>query len=174
LVIGVTSMAIWSNRPYLRGNDQVVASTIPHFDGTLISAVNQGHVRSDLSQLRTTTGGHVFLAMLSASYYYLAANLQNPTPYDYPARSDLGTGGERAVITTLRHHHVRWVCIRPAALRSKNPIEPTRIENYVLHQYVLAKHLNLCDLYRTRTARTPLAPSPPDEANHPANAAGVA
>jgi hypothetical protein len=153
VTIGIVSIVAWSNRPYLRGTDRAVASQIPNFDGTLISAVNQGHVRSDLQQLHAITGGRVFISVLPASFYYLAANLRNPIPYDYPARSDLGTGGERGVITAIRQQHVRWVCIRSTPSRHPSPIEPVRVETYIRHRFTFAKHLNLCDLYHARRAK---------------------
>ncbi len=154
LVVGVIAVSSWAHSPFLRPHDRVTADRFAGFAGTMVSAVNEGHVRYDVMVLRQRTHGTVFLGTLDAGYYYLAADLRDPTSYDYPGRSDLGAGGELGAIRALERARVRWACIRPAKVRSRNrsSIEPVQLERYVRHSYRLVQRLHNCDLYERRVA----------------------
>jgi hypothetical protein len=152
LAFGVVSTAIWAHRPVLRSPDRVALSDIPHFSGTMVSAASETRDRADFSELRQDTHGTVFLAFLSAGYYYLAGGLHDPTPYDYPGRSDLGANGEPGVVHTLRLRHVRWVCLQRTGSTQQNqsPIAPRQLDSYVRHSFRFVAHLNACNLYQSR------------------------
>jgi hypothetical protein len=170
LVVGAVAVASWAHRPTTIGTDHITTENVPDFAGPMTSAVNLAHVHSDLNELRHDTHGPVFLAFLSASYYYLAGHLSDPTAFDYPARSDLGPGGEGGLIHTLRRDHVTWACLgRYLATRPPpSSITTRRVNAYVHHTYRFVEHLNICDLYHLASKRflTPLSPKV-SEANPP-------
>ena len=153
LVLGIGGVSAWAERPAVRGHDRVVAEPVAQLSGPATTALARDQIRADTTELRHDTHGTVFLAFLSASYYYLAAHLHDPTAYDYPGRSDLGPRGESGIIDTL-HHHVRWVCVAlpRRSHRALSPTAPRRLDAYVRHSFQLVEHLNACDLYERQRA----------------------
>ena len=136
--------------------DRVVAAQLAHFDGTLISAKNEAHLRADFADLRADTHGSVFIVEAQAAFYYLAGGLHDPTPYDFPARTDLGPGGQRGVFSLLHRTHTRWVCLPKPLKRNQRPsaTAPLELERELKHSYRLVERLHYCDLYgRPRPAQ---------------------
>ena len=72
----------------------------------MTSARAEYHTFFDIARLHARTHGRVFIVDSNAATLYLAGHLSDPTPYDFPERSDFGAGGEGGVITYLRRHDV--------------------------------------------------------------------
>ena len=150
LVVAV-AVAADAQAPTVTPNDQVVASALPHLEGQPISAIHQASVLSDARELRRRTGGRVFIVEASAAQYYLTGSLSDPTPYDFPARSDLGPGGEAGAISYVQRHHIRWMCVPHAPRhhhRGSTGATPQVLDRYVWARMKLAARLHSCDLYR--------------------------
>jgi len=149
LVCCIAGVAAWAQHPTVRSHDRVVAELVTQLSGPPMTARTREQTRADTAELRHDTGGTVFLAFPSASYYYLAAHLHDPTAYDYPARSDLGPHGEHGIIDTL--HHIRFACVvRRHAHRTPSPAAPLHLDRFIRHSFRLVEHLNVCDLYEHR------------------------
>jgi hypothetical protein len=153
----VAIVGVYAQRPAVRGADRVVAADLAHFDGTMISAVSQTQVHADLRALRSATRGSVFIVEPGAAFYYLAGGLRNPTPYDFPARTDLGADGQSGALALLQRRHTRWVCI-PKPVRRVQTVSstaPLELERGIQHSYHFFERLHFCDLY---VAKAPTAP----------------
>jgi len=148
-LVASVAVAADAQAPTVTPNDQVVASALPHLDGQPISAIHEANVLRDARELHRRTGGNVFIVEASAAQFYLTGGLTDPTPYDFPARSDLGAGGETGAINYVRRHHVRWLCV--PHVRRHHRITgaiPQHLDQYVRTHMKLAAHLHACDLYR--------------------------
>ena len=124
LVLATGTVVLNGKRPATSHHDHVVAASFAAFSGTMISASNERFIHSDVVRLRHYTRGNVFIVAPEAPFYYLVGQLRNPTPFDFPARTDFGAAGEQGVIRRLQHAHVHWVCLRPASARrsSTSPV----------------------------------------------------
>jgi len=150
VLVASIAVAADAQSPSVTPNDRIVASALPYLDGQPISAIHEANVLRDGRELHRRTGGHVFIVEASAAQFYLTGALTDPTPYDFPARSDLGPGGEAGAITYVQRHHVRWLCI-PHARRHHvhaTGATPLHLEQYVRAHMKLSAHLHACDLYR--------------------------
>ncbi|TMK55467.1 MAG: hypothetical protein E6G60_19425 [Actinobacteria bacterium] len=155
LTLSATTVAAWAGRPAVEEGDRVVSSTLPHLSGPMTSARAEYHTFFDIARLHARTHGRVFIIDSNAATLYLAGHLSDPTPYDFPERSDFGAGGEGGVITYLRRHDVDWVCVRRYSDPRPPPFpaEPTMLEHYVVHTMRLVNRFHYCDLYRQREPR---------------------
>jgi hypothetical protein len=152
LVVVAVSVSAYARRPRVAPTDHVVNASLAHFDGTMISARNEVSLRADLADLRADTHGSVFIVRAQAAFYYLAGGLRDPTPFDFPAVTDFGSGGQRGVLTLLRRTHTRWVCL-PAPPRPRtrsSSTAPLELERGLARSYHLVERLHLCDLYTAR------------------------
>jgi hypothetical protein len=147
LVIAVGTVVVDAPRPSTGHSDRVVAATFAAFAGTLTSASSEQEVRSDLAALWASTGGNVFIVNARAAFYYLAGGLRNPTPFDFPARTDFGAAGESGVARRLRQAGVRWVCLRSVSARNSS-VSPVDLERQLRARMMFVEHLHSCDLYR--------------------------
>jgi Glycosyl transferase family 2/Dolichyl-phosphate-mannose-protein mannosyltransferase len=147
ILVASVAVAADAQAPTVTPNDQVVTSALPHLGGQLISKLHQANVIHDAHELRRRTGGRVFIIEASAAQFYLTGGLSDPTPYDFPTRSDLGPGGEAGAISYVQRHHVRWLCV-PHARSRHTGTTPAALDGYVRERMKLAVHLHACDLYR--------------------------
>jgi hypothetical protein len=146
-LVAVGTVVADARQPTTGRSDQIVAAGFANFSGTQVSAKDERQVQSDLAVLRLRTGGRVFIVNAEAPFYYLAGGLKNPTPFDFPARTDFGAGGENGVVLRVRHSHVRWVCLRGEA-RKHSSVRPVHLERQLRKRMQFVQHLHLCDLYR--------------------------
>lgn len=126
---------------------------LPHVVGAAVADHTIRGVHIVASQVRRAHATDLFIIRPDASYYYLTAQLTDPTPFDFPGISDLGRGDQDGVIRLLRTGSVHWVCVAPPAKRSTyfSPTRPVRLEAYVRHTFVFTTRLRICDLYRFPT-----------------------
>jgi hypothetical protein len=89
----------------------------------------------------------VFLKFLNASYYYLAAHLENPTAYDYPLRSDFDLKENKASFNPFD----RATSHGPASdiLVPRNPGLSEPISIVTRQQHLGQLHPFLIPFYRT-------------------------
>jgi 4-amino-4-deoxy-L-arabinose transferase-like glycosyltransferase len=147
LVAGLIGVVSWAHRPATDGRNGLAAEQASPVAGLVITKQLATQTRADLAELRSDTHGTVYLAFLSASYYYLVDHLHDPTAFDYPGRSDLGAGGEQGLIQDLRQRHVDWVCVANHPLSPQSAIRPLAVERYIRTHFHFVEALHVCDLY---------------------------
>jgi hypothetical protein len=152
MLVASVAVAADAQAPTVTSNDHLVASALPHLDGQPISAIHEANVLRDARELRRRTGGRVFIVEASAAQFYLTGGLTDPTPYDFPARSDLGPNGETGAFSYVQRHHVRWICVphTPRTRRIANGAAPIALQRSVRARMHFTAHLHACDLYRNK------------------------
>ena len=100
--------------------------------------------------IEANTDGRVFIARDDAGFLYFATGARDPLPYDMVQRADLGSGGERAVISRLERGDARFVCLHPPRppRDDASPLLPRTLERWVRNHYTLVASFPACDLYR--------------------------
>jgi len=119
-----------------------------HFQGALAPPGEWRRATQAAEEIRRHVGPDrkVMILRLDAGFYYLAADLRNPTRYHYPDAYEFGEDGLAAVRTALRNQTIRFTCIGHDYTRE---LEPERVIAVVrAHSYLVAK-LGVCDLWRT-------------------------
>jgi hypothetical protein len=84
---------------------------VPHFRRLPVARRVPGRSPSDGHELRAQTDGRVFLLRPDAAFWYLAGDLRNPTPFDYPYASVFGPRGQTDVVRDIERGAIRWVCL---------------------------------------------------------------
>ena len=96
----------------------------------LLPVTRQGTVWPDETEaVRETAGNEVFVLRSEAPFFYLAGQLENPTPYDYPLASTFGPHGQAALAEAITSGAVRWVCY---AGPFTGPLAPTELEELMV------------------------------------------
>lgn len=67
--------------------------------------------RQTSSRLPPSTGRNAFLLFADASKYYLGADIENPTPFDYPLATTYGVSGEQKTIEMIRKGDIKQVVV---------------------------------------------------------------
>ena len=87
-------------------------SAVPHTQGTLITPTRERRMRATARALaRAGQGRTLLLATADAGFYYLIADLQNPSPFDFPLATAMGTSGEKELATAVRAGEFDVVCL---------------------------------------------------------------
>lgn len=119
-----------------------------HFQGVLVPPGQWRAAIEEAAELRGRVGADrkVLVLRLEAGFYYLAADLKNPTRYHYPDAYEFGDVGVAEVKKALLNHTIPFTCIG----RDYPPeLEPARVIATVkAHAYLMAR-LRACDLWRT-------------------------
>jgi len=157
IVVSTIGVVSWARRPSAAPRNQLVSEQASPVAGLVTTKRLADQTHADLTELRSDTHGTVYLAFLSASYYYLVDHLRDPTAFDYPGRSDLGTGGEQGLIQNLRQRHVRWACVANRPPAPYSGIRPLSVEHYIRTHFHFVEALHVCDLYTAE-------PNPPTRA----------
>ena len=108
---------------------EAVDDDLPHLRGVPVQRWLPGAGPRQGQALREATGGSVFLLRPDAAWWYLAAGLRNPTPYDYPYASVFGPRGQAEMIAAIRRGDVPWVCL-PAPMVGR--LAPTELQTFVV------------------------------------------
>lgn len=119
-----------------------------HFEGALAPPGEWRQATQAAEEIRRHVGPDrkVMILRLDAGFYYLAADLRNPTRYHYPDAYEFGEEGLAAVRTGLRNQTIRFTCIGHDYTQE---LEPDRVIATVrAHSYLVAK-LRVCDLWRS-------------------------
>jgi hypothetical protein len=126
---------------------------LPHFASIWTSPDDQARASASARELqRALPGRRVFIVSGSASFYYLAAGLENPTRFDYPASTTVGPDDVTSIVRAVTHGSVAAVCLvdGPADSWSLRPSELERRLRLVMRP---GRDVGLCRLWHPRTAR---------------------
>lgn len=110
LVPAVAIRAAW---PAVQIADREASLTaVPHTNGILITPTRERRMRATARALaRAAEGRTLLLATADAGFYYLIADLQNPSPYDFPLATAMGTSGEKELAAAVRAGEFDVVCL---------------------------------------------------------------
>jgi hypothetical protein len=87
-------------------------SAVPHTNGILITPTRERRMRATARALaRAAEGRTLLLATADAGFYYLIADLQNPSPFDFPLATAMGTSGETELAAAVRAGEFDVVCL---------------------------------------------------------------
>lgn len=118
------------------------------FQGALEPPDRWRNAMLEAAEIRGQVGSdrRVLILRLEAGFYYLAADLHNPTRYHYPDAYEFGTAGLADVTGKLVSRAITYTCIG----RDYPPeLEPAPVIAAVrAHSHFVAK-LSACDLWRT-------------------------
>ncbi len=150
LWLAIATVAIVARAIEPLGQPSESLTGLPHVVGAAVADHTIRGVRIVGAGARRAHATNLFIIRPDASYYYLTAQLTDPTPFDFPGVSDLGRDDQDGVIRLLRAGSVRWVCVSRPARRGAyvSPTRPVRLEAYVRRTFVFTRHLRICDLYR--------------------------
>lgn len=123
-------------------------SDLPHLRGALVNTTWLATAHTNVSALMAASGQRsLFIVSADASIYYLAAGIDNPTPFDYPLVTAFGLSGEEAVIDSLRSGRLQEICVAPMGTYY---LRPARLQDYVLGQMEPVREAGPCTLFRRR------------------------
>jgi hypothetical protein len=123
-------------------------SGLPHFRFALVGRSEERDAERGASAIRREAHGKpLFLVFSRAGLYYLLSGVRNPTRYDYPLVSAVGTSGQEAIIQALADRRLTRLCLdeRPGARFSLD-----RLIGFVHGNLVPGSRLGPCRLYRVR------------------------
>lgn len=121
----------------------LVGST--HFRGMMESSARWNEVQEEAAQLAAAVGNEpVMVVSPRAGFFYLTAGLANPTRYDYPLVSQLGSLGEAEIIDRIESGSISRVCLDHHWPRK---LAPTALIEWVETHMLLIEELEACDLY---------------------------
>jgi hypothetical protein len=143
LTAGLTGLAV--ALAHWRGPGRLPVSSAPPWTGVPGPALPVELLAAG-RDLSTATGGVVFLLRPDAATWYLACDLRNPTPYDYPLASTFGPSGQEEVVGDLRAGRITWCCFAPA---DAGPLTPVVLEEFVQRELVPVGETALGTLYRS-------------------------
>jgi hypothetical protein len=123
----------------------------PHFRGALTDRRTWDEIVADTARLHAIAGprGDVFIISQKAGLYYLVGDLRNPTPYDYPDKTEFGRHGLHQVERDLASGVIRYTCIDHAYAPG---LAPTAVIAAVQAHSHLVASMAICDLWATGPA----------------------
>jgi hypothetical protein len=154
LAFGMITITARVYDPPVRNGEVIVSSVLRHLQGPPIPLRAEQAIQNDVARLHTLTGGIVFIVRLDAATFYLAGNLKDPTPYDFPARSDFGSAGETGIVKRMRSHRIKYACVsaKDSPLRPDQlDFRPLHINHFIRSHFHFVAHLEACDLYQDPT-----------------------
>jgi hypothetical protein len=140
LVTGLVAALVETARPPLRG--ERVWSTLPHMRGALLHPAHERALRAQGAALASAPD--TLIVSPRAGLLYLLSGVRNPTPYDWPGRTSLGSRGESGLIERIARGELASVCLDSGAW----PFRPRALEDAVRQHLAPAAELGPCTLYR--------------------------
>jgi hypothetical protein len=121
-------------------------STIDHFRGPLLPPGRQADLLTTASRLREAAASRpVFILDAEAGFWYLATGLSNPTPFDIPAATSVGTGGVPWLLSRLADGRIDQVCLGESR---SGPLALESVAAFVRERFAPGPDAGPCRLYR--------------------------
>lgn len=137
---------ILSILPLVQG--RLVISSLPHFRGPFISPEFQIQSSQEMENLKAIGQNYkIFLLTPHAGFYYVLAELNNLTPFDYPLATTFGPHGQKEVIQAIQEGRIEAVCWNNA-WRWK--LRPAEIETFIEQNLIPLENLKACTLYKLK------------------------
>jgi hypothetical protein len=147
------------NRHRRRGRGQPIAgvvvghrrpSSLTHFRGPLLGPDVETACRTTADRLRVEADGRpVFLLGMDAGFWYLVSGVRNPTPFDIPATTSVGSSGVPWLLERLIDGRIDQVCLdhRPPDRMTLTPVAA-----FVRDHFQPSLDIGPCTIYRARPA----------------------
>jgi hypothetical protein len=104
----------------IRSSAESCRSGLPHFRNALFSCDTEARVRERARILgRLAPGGTAWVVSAESGFYSLAANLRNPTPFDYTIAPVIGRRGGKTVSDLLARGGIPVVAVMPPPRNSQ-------------------------------------------------------
>ncbi len=137
LAVRPAALLVW-------GGERV--SGLPHFRAAIIDESEELATQRAAASIRAASQGRpLFVLSGEAGLYYLVAGVRDPTRYDFPLVTTLGSHGENALIRALEDGRLRRVCLDE---RLRGRLAPARLIAFVRHRLARGRSLGPCRLYR--------------------------
>jgi hypothetical protein len=129
-------------------------SALPHFRGPLLPPGEAARLAAAAGRLRLAADGQpTFVLDLDAGFWYLASGLSNPTPFDMPARTSVGSTGVSWLLAQLMNGDISRVCIDNGPL---DRLALDEVAGWVRGHFGPGTDVGPCTVFeRTRAGRGP-------------------
>jgi hypothetical protein len=128
---------------------ELVWSTLPRLGGALIARETQETVAEQAPAMVAALGPEAFLVSPRAGFWYLVTGVRNPTPWDWPGVTSMGTLGQDEAIARIARREIARVCLDTREWG----LNPRRLEQAVGTHMERVRPLGPCVLYRHRESR---------------------
>jgi 4-amino-4-deoxy-L-arabinose transferase-like glycosyltransferase len=120
-------------------------SSLPHYRGTPVTPAYDRLWKRSAERLAGAAGGRsVFLLSPRAGFLYLTSGVRNPTPFDYPIITCLGSDGERKVTQSIADGEIDVIGVD----RSWRELKPKSLIGYVERNLTKTDDLGFLAFYR--------------------------
>ena len=128
-------------------------STLAHFRGPLSPPAQQAGIETIAARFRDAAGGRpIFILDAEAGFWYLTTGLTNPTPFDIPAATSIGTGGVTWLLSRLADGRIDQVCLDESP---PGPLALETVATFVRGRFSPGPDVGPCRIYRApATAHT--------------------
>jgi hypothetical protein len=123
-------------------------STLPHFRGVWLTKREHTTLHRYIITLRSASAGQpLFVLNNNAGFYYLAADLDNPTPFDYPLVTAFGQHGQAELKSAITEGQLKSICMTKSR---RYRLAPYELEKFVAANMEPAQYVRPCVIYQTR------------------------
>lgn len=138
----VLARAAWPPLQLARGDTRL--SGLPHARGVFVEPAVEDELARAAARLEREPRP-LFLATPEAGILYLTAELENPTPYDFPVATALGRHGEDELAADVERGRFAAVCVD---FGLEAPLVPDRLAAAIERTLEPGEDLGPCRVYR--------------------------
>lgn len=146
LIAAIISMALAGGARVISPDYRV--SKLPHFRNVLMGKASHDAVERTVVEIRKEAeDGGVFIISPSAGFYYLASDINNPTPFDYPVSTAFGRSGQMDVVKMIESGEIRSVLLDTIEVPPDN-LKPATLQSYVKERMKIERAFGKFVVYR--------------------------
>lgn len=127
---------------------------LPHFAGVRTKESTRTQAREAVDGLRSAASDRAILVVVrQASFYYLAAELRNPTRFDYPAVTIIGDDEVEEILHEVRRGTIETACLPPRRSLPSDALgvgRPLSLERALRAELSPGPDLGVCRIWRAR------------------------
>jgi hypothetical protein len=121
-------------------------NTMPHFRGALMEPAEAASLTASAAKLAQASDGRpVFVLTPHSGFWYLASGVRNPTPFDTPHRTAVGSSGIPWLIEQLHTGAIDRVCVSRG---SPDAQTLTEVADYVRARFVEGANAGPCTMFQ--------------------------
>lgn len=142
IAVGLVVVFVDAAGPIVRR--ELVRSTLPRLGGALIAREAQETVGEQARSMASELGPEAFIVSSRAGFWYLVTGVRNPTPWDWPGVTSMGTRGQDEAVARIVRGEIANVCLDTRDWG----LNPRRLEEAVAAHMERVRDLGPCVLYR--------------------------
>ena len=104
-----------------------------------------GWTETAFTLARAGADGPLFLATPEAGFYYLLADVPNPTPFDYPLATAFGRTGQEELAARIRRGDLDAACL---GFQGAGDLTPWPVVNAIRSTMERGERTAICRVYR--------------------------